>query len=702
MLRPIIREVSKDFFSTVFNFIEKFNKQIFKTKVTFHHILNKTTEESLDKDTAKMFGNIDEFVEKRWIVVIDELERSKRDEIYRAIEIIERFKTLGSKGLPIKIIFVICTSEKDLKELLEQNPSEPSKQIGDFFFSNPKTFSNYEFIPYPSWEKMVSFIQKSLLEVRKDKKLKSLFDRHEKHSLKLRFPQTTLSQVENNVNDSRKLGQEEVIDVVTLLMANESPRLAKKVIDDLKFVTQRLSVTSMLEHQLLPFPFSQMLLLSFIRVKYPELFVFLHETVDDVFHTTQDKINESMFRSLIDKDKKITLEEWFKSVRGKSTQQCDWGLFERLISMVSYEYLDYLNKRQKDYLDDYINLNYIPYGLLRYLRAIEGLQLPEDADFVVYLKKYQSGESLRKDLPEAQQLYLFARNSRRLYSLKSDFYLNIAKEIFERWKDGRIPLSPRQLQDSIYSNLTYEFLFHLTEAIKRNRTSNKKARSQLLRQISDLLNNFFEAEFISIGAKFTLLNSIVREKRSAETHWDLDKLLKELEDEKLFSVRNVVDKTLSHYRKKYIENKETIYENEENFFYVLYQYWTGDKSDQTSIKTINDIAERNLEKYPDVLELFWDMLPYDESTDIEDSFTDDFIRHNHGDLNPYLTLLTLVNKSLKANFKNKELKKKINYWNKDLKKSNEAYIKAKPLKDVDTLMKTLINKGLVKMNSNTK
>lgn len=695
MLRPILRDVTKDFFSSVFGFVEQFNRQIIPTEIVFRHTLNKNDDEKyLDKDTAKMFGNVDAFSEKRWIVVIDELERAKREEIFRTIEIIERFKTLGSKGLPIQIVFVICTSEKDLKDLLLENPGEPSKQINDFFFTNPKTFSNYEFIPYPSWEKMIKYIQVSLLKVRKDKRLKSLFDKHEKQSQKLRFPQTTLSQIESD-RLNKKLSQEEVIDIVTILMANESPRLVKKVVDDLAFVTLRLSVTSMMSDELLPFPFSHMLLLSFIRVKYPELFVFLHETVDDVFRTTQDKVNENMFKSIVDRDKKTSFEEWFKTVRGNSAQQYNWGLFEKLIAMASYEYLDYLKKEQKDYLEDYINLKYIPYGLLRYLRAIEGLQLPEDADFIVYLKKYQAGKSLKTIVQNSDQLYLIARNSRRLYSLKSEFHVAVSSEILERMVDGRLVIEPREIRDSIYSHLTYEFLFHLNEAVKKTKSNNKKKRLQMIKKVGELLTAFFKSEKISLGSKFILLNSLLKESRSAEIHWELDNLIKEMEDAKVFSVQEIVDLSLNHFKSKYIDSKAVIYENEENYYYVMYQYWTGDKTDEKSISIIRAIAKRGLERFPDVIEQFWDSLPYDESSDIEDIFTDDYLWHHSENLQPYLKVSTLVDKSTKTSITDKELLKKIDYWKRNLIKGEDAYMKVKTLQDGDTLMKALINKGYV-------
>lgn len=691
MLKPILREINRDFISTLFDFIDRFNRQISETKIVFSHSLNKNEDDHLDKETAKLFGYVNSFSETRWFIVIDELERSKREEIFRSIEIIERFKTLGLKGLPIQIIFIICTSEKDLKELLDQNPSEPSKQIGDFFFNNPKTFSNYEFIPYPSWEKMISFIQANLSNIRNDKKFRNLFDRYEKDSRNLRFPQRTIT---NLTIDSDKLSSEDVIDVITLLLARESPRLAKKVVGDLIFVTQRLSVTSMMTDQMLPFPFSHMLLMSYIRIKFPELFVFLHETADDVFRTTEDKIYDNMLKSILDKKEISTFQEWFEDVRGKKAHDYDWDLFEKLVSLASYEYLDYLRKKRKDYLEDYIKFKFLPYGLLRYLRAVKGLQLPEDADFVLFLRKYEKGVSFGEIVKNSEELYLFANNSRRIYSLKPTFHLKISEEIIERINTGKIVVEKRKLREGIYAKLIYEFLLHLNEAFRKTSGKNKKARTLAVTKIGELLNKFFNSDKVTLGGKFTVLNSLIREERSSEVLWKLDDLLKMLEDEKLFTIKNGVMLTLNHFRKKYVENKEIIYDNEDNFFYVLYQYWSGNKDDENGIKTIQSIVLRDLEKYPDVVEIFWDMLPYDQDSDVEDLFTDDFLWFMHSKLHPYITVNDLIKITKKVKLEDGELKNKFAYWKKQGKKAEKAYIQAYPLKDENTLMKVLINRGL--------
>lgn len=80
---------------------------------------------------GQLFGGIPKIKEESWVVVIDDFERSPIDEIYRVIEVVERFKFEGRNGMPVPVVFLFCFAGINLKELL--NKEEKNKR-GDLAF----------------------------------------------------------------------------------------------------------------------------------------------------------------------------------------------------------------------------------------------------------------------------------------------------------------------------------------------------------------------------------------------------------------------------------------------------------------------------------------------------------------------------------------------------------------------------------------
>ncbi|MEZ4087015.1 MAG: P-loop NTPase fold protein [Candidatus Gracilibacteria bacterium] len=129
-MNSILRESGYGWMSGIFGFIENFNVEIIKT-------LRKASDEKefkkenvyVSKAVAKLFGNVPEIKEKIWVLVFDEIERAQLDEIYRMVEIIERFKNEGRNGLPVKLIFLLCVSRSDLKRYLDTFKKSDPKHI---------------------------------------------------------------------------------------------------------------------------------------------------------------------------------------------------------------------------------------------------------------------------------------------------------------------------------------------------------------------------------------------------------------------------------------------------------------------------------------------------------------------------------------------------------------------------------------------
>lgn len=105
--------------------------------------VSKINNQKLDPEVADIFCNISCIKEDAWYIVFDEIDRSPVQELLRTIEIIERFKELSKKHLPIKINFILCADVSKIVELIDKN-SEVYPELSickDFLFEGGKSLT---------------------------------------------------------------------------------------------------------------------------------------------------------------------------------------------------------------------------------------------------------------------------------------------------------------------------------------------------------------------------------------------------------------------------------------------------------------------------------------------------------------------------------------------------------------------------------
>ena len=167
LLQSIFQWKDERFWIRLFRLILAWNMPLFSTKATiWDKELVVTNDDKqkysvVSKDVAKHFLCIPEIKEKAWILVIDELERSPLDEVFRLVEVIERFKLQGRSGLPVKLIFMLCVSMEDLRGHLEYpDPScaEKARLIKEFLFEGRKNIDILRRIPTISRPKKEEWI----------------------------------------------------------------------------------------------------------------------------------------------------------------------------------------------------------------------------------------------------------------------------------------------------------------------------------------------------------------------------------------------------------------------------------------------------------------------------------------------------------------------------------------------------------------
>jgi|GEM_PF-6459541 len=95
-----------------------------------------------------LFGNIVEIEESLWVIVIDEIDEAKLDEIKSAIDVVEKFKSESIIGFPLRILFLFCYLSKMLKKNLKNSDDNYTKAvINNFFFGKTKFIERKFLIP---------------------------------------------------------------------------------------------------------------------------------------------------------------------------------------------------------------------------------------------------------------------------------------------------------------------------------------------------------------------------------------------------------------------------------------------------------------------------------------------------------------------------------------------------------------------------
>jgi len=138
ILIPVLDSVFRDFnggiLSKMFSIIGIANKPI-------------VDHSKVRKDVLCKFGGIYDFKERYWIIVIDEFERAIPEEMYRVVEVIERFKNINTV-LPIRLIFIIPFAPEVMRGL-ENNFSDNAYifQTANFLNDN-KTITKRLQVPF--------------------------------------------------------------------------------------------------------------------------------------------------------------------------------------------------------------------------------------------------------------------------------------------------------------------------------------------------------------------------------------------------------------------------------------------------------------------------------------------------------------------------------------------------------------------------
>lgn len=697
LLRSIFRDTENGIFFELMSFLSKFNRGIIRTKAKARDKYVKEKNKFVKPEVANLFGNIPLFVEDVWIIVIDELERSPIIETYRVIEMIERFKMEGRNGLPIKIVFLLCLGD-EMEGLVKLKENKETRYlVNNFMFKNPKSITHRLDLPPIIKSLKYDFIANLVIKFKKENLIAGAPEKRDDLIWGYFDP------IKEQLNDI------DSIKFIADLLIKEPPRLIKRCLSEVFFFYKSFRNLDGIEIKD-AIRFSDILLMSYIKLKYSNLMAFFAKTCENLYRQSQNGLDpEYLHERLLRDDKKgnnesaeVKLLKWVSIVIQVPYEDLAKLPIANLVAAISHSYVDRVN----DIYDVESGINYAdtlsdPARLIDYLMCVSELVENKRKKFINLYQEHQNNQLDLSRLPNSD-LIEYSRILRDIKKSQTKLNIEVATELCNRIIKKKIELLPIIVQgDTMLQGAVYQFCFQLLEVLERQRSDKKL--SDETRSAIDLFKAFLNSENVDTGSKFMIINSFVNEERDggSDIHFRLQRAFEIMLKVDKEGIIGAIQNTFGEVNNRYLSGKEIIYDKEENFFYVLYQSWSGKKDNKEELARIHAAAARGLENNLAVIKLYWEKFPAPQNAKDYDDVVEDagFFGEETKEINITLKkLLEISNKQLPDAF-NTEEKRKIDLWQKIInnKEDAEKYYHRCDIKDKnDTLASFLIRKGYLR------
>lgn len=684
-MRSILRETGNGFLSELLKTLSFFNWGLIKTKAVVHDQFYTDKRVFTSRTIGKIFGNIPEIKESLWIIMVDEIERAQFDEIYRLVEIVERFKNEGRSGLPVKLIFIFCISEPEFKEYLQVFESKDTRvrPLQTFFYADPKSVVHRIFLPPIEPAVRHKYVDDLLTSVAEQEKID--------------YPKEIYPHTFGDPSFRFMNKHSDAMGYVVGVLAENSPRVIMRVATALEFFYGSFRDRTG-GQQVNAIRFSDVTMLEFIKIRYPFLIEFFAKTIHILVAQTERDNSGGYFIKKELEDKKIGLVGWIELVTGKKLTDEEKIETKKYVGLVMHYYLDFLER-------SYDTKDKIQYsGTTSYPEMMHDyLSLVSDSIETGYRKYSQIYQQHQKDdssnvvsVLSNKDLIGYARFLHDMSGVRQDLNIIVMNELGNRFANNKINLQPMNVGDTEYDEAIYQFVFQILAVIEKDRSNELPDKG--LRFVLEALKILLESPTMNIGAKYIVLNSLANNERGSNSliHQRLEaafsKLLKYFDKE----IRDIIKSVFEDSENRYFSGNQIIYEREENFFYVLYQSWSGSKKEQKEINKIRHAAKRGLEQRPEAIKLYWSKYPLKEGwRNFDDVLKGDpFFSGSEVNNGLYMPLETLLSITKQSSINDKEIKSKVAFWE-GIKKDSRLE-KAFELKDdFSTLKAVLIKRGFL-------
>ena len=652
-MQSILRESGNGLLSDFLKILSFFNLGLIKTKAVVHDQFYGDKNIFTSKTIGRIFGNIPEIKESLWIIMVDEIERAQFDEIYRLVEIVERFKNEGRSGLPVKLIFIFCISEPEFKEYLEKFESTDTRirPLQTFFYADPKSVVYRIFLPPVEPAVRYKYVDDLLTNIAKQEGVN--------------IPKEIYPHTFGNPTFRFMEKHDDAMGYVVGILAENSPRVIARVATALEFFYGSFRDRTG-GQQVNAIRFSDVVMLEFIKIRYPFLIEFFMKTIHLlVAQTERDNAGGYFIKKELE-EKKIGLIGWIESVIGKKLSENEKSDAEKYIGLVMHYYLDFLQR-------SYDTKNKIQYsGTTSYPEVMHDyLSLVSESVETGYRKYSQIYQQHNKDKSnnilstlDNKDLVGYARFLHDMWEAPQDLNTEVVDELGERLVNGKISLQPMNIGDTEYDEAVYQFVFQILAVTEKDKS--KETPDKGLKLILSILKKVLGSSTINIGAKYIILNSLANNERGGGSsihqrlEVSLDKLLKYFEQD----IKDLIKSVFEDSEKRYFSGKQVIYKYEENFFYTMYQSWSGSKKAKEEIDKIRNAAKRGLKQHPEAIKLYWSKYPLKEGwRDLDDVFRGDpFFSGSEVNNGLYMPFETLISITKQSRIDDKDIKAKIAFW----------------------------------------
>lgn len=680
----ILRESGNGILSDTLKIVSAFNRGLVKTKaVFFDDFYSKQKPAHVSSRVAKLFGNVTELDEDLWVIMVDEIERAQFDEIYRLIEIVERFKNEGRSGLPIKLLFLFCISEPELGEYINVYiPNDPRAHLlRTFFYEDPKSITHKIFLPPVE----PAIKQKFVLDL-----LNKVIDREG-----LEVPKEVNPHAIGDPSRSF-MDHKDAAEYTIALLREESPRVVSRVTTALDFFYGAFKNRAG-ELQKNAIRFNDVVTLEFIKIRYPYLIEFFVKTVNILVNQAEMNNIDAYFLKKELEEKKIGLVGWIEIVTGKKIPDAEKEEVTKMIGLVMYYYFDFLNR---DYdtktKDKYFGTTSYPEVMSDYLSLMaEGIETNYRKNNRTYNKHRSNPDGVVASL-DNKELVNYTRFVYDVPNAPISINVDLIRELTRRIVGEKIKPDPANVGDTALDEAIYQLTFQIVVLTEKERDSDLPSNN--LKEAFGAIKSVLTSPKLNTGVKFIMLSSLVNNERGggSSIHFRLENAFKRVLKHHGSEIRLLIKSVFKEAKERYLTGNKVLYKYEENFFYTLYQGWSGSKDNQEEINQIRAAARRGLVNNPEAIKLYWRKYPVGEGwATLKDVFDNDHFFSMSDTNNPlYMPIETLIAITKQSKIKDSEILAKLKLWE---KLKEEPRIKeASVIKDDQSTLKSfLIRNGFL-------
>ncbi len=448
----------------------------------------KECPKEVSPETARLFGNVNKIREKRWLFVFDEVDRAEFDEIFRMIEIIERFKNLGCYGLPVQMIFVLCISNEDLQARLKTHKrSEPKTMlITDFLFMNPKNITHKFKLPMPNRTKRREFAKKQIERTSQSMQKNVSID---------------LARMYDVADPFIKWPEDSDVAMlhVIKILADESPRMINRTLGGWKLTLGALEAKA---GKAFKVRLADTILMEYAKIRHPVLFEFFETICQDspVYFYETWKENRELKRILGDeKDKDKVIFTWIKDETGKDVSEHDKPIIKELIGLIGHFCIDKIETSRISHAPEYFGSLSLQETMRRYVGFSPDDPANSLENSILWLQEHEAGKLKLEQLKSQDVLdysgYLKdfgVDNDKILYDVFMEIKKRLINESFEFKSNSGI--------DSRIGSAVYHLKEKMILLVELNYS---------LDTIRDALKEFLTASNVSTYAKYTFSNYLL-------------------------------------------------------------------------------------------------------------------------------------------------------------------------------------------------